>query len=548
VCGVQTARLMRFGRLSCSALLFPLFALACNDSAPSYPAIIIYGNPDEYTGTGNTGNTGNNGSAATGNTGNSNSSGGSGNASSGGMSNGGGNSNDLFAHCANPWSGDDPPIGKVECDLDALTDGGVLTGDVSANRTLTSGHSYLLKGGVRVMPGVTLTIEPCVKVIGENSDAVLAVLSGSLGDPDDGCFYESGEPGPGGKLMAVGEPMAPIVFTSAKPKGQRKAGDWGGLILMGNAQNNLALAGDDAKSGSRVAIEGLLRNECHGWLSDEFNSESSGNLSYVRIEYASKQLVKDNETNGLTLGSVGSGTGLHYVMVSNSADDCFEWFGGAVNADHLIALNCDDDMFDADTGFSGKLQFLFGRQFQATTEIESRGFELDGASNLQYRPRSAERISNFTLCGGGPKDGTVSRDGIVIRNLASAMTLMNGLVTGFAGSGLFVHNDASSQASMTFVDIFGNAKGLMTTLDAGNASNIGLTQSWFLSQSGNTSAEPDRFCDCWANPPVAVTGTPSKGTPPTGFADETASYMGAFKDATADSNWMRGAWVDWSSN
>jgi hypothetical protein len=537
---VHTAPQMRSRSLIGSLLLLPLFG--CNDNTPSYPAIIIYENPQGPTGTGNTGNVG------SGNTGNNpNPSGGSGN-SSGGASNGGG-SNDLYAHCSAPWSGEDPPVGKVQCDMDALTDDGVLTGDITANRTLTSGHTYLLKGEVRVMPGVTLTIEPCVKVIGENSNAVLVVLAGDLGDGQDGCSYKSGEPGPGGKIMAVGEPMAPIVFTSIKPKGQRKPGDWGGVILMGNAQNNNAVSGEKPGWGNRVSTEGLDHAECHGWLTDKFNDESTGELKYVRIEYASKQQVKDIEINGLTLDSLGRGTKLHYIMVANAADDCFEWFGGVVNADHLIALNCDDDMFDADQGYSGKGQFLFGRQYPVTTELDSRGFEIDGAPNDVYQPRTAVQFSNFTLCGGGPTDNDVSkfRDGIVLRKLANDIGLMNGFVTGFATSGVYVQADNSDGASMSFVDVFGNTGGLMGVRDVTNTMFEGEKQAWFFNQAGNTTADPDRFCNCWANPPVPVPGTPSKGTTPTGFDDESASYMGAFKDASAEGNWMRGAWVDWSS-
>lgn len=532
---MHTAPQMRSRPLIGSLLLLPL--LGCNDNTPSYPAIIIYENPQSPSGVGNTGNVG------SGNTGNTSSYGGSGN-SSGGGSNGGGSSTGLYGHCEQPWS-EPVPVGKVECDMDALTDGGVLTGDVSADRTLTSGHSYLIKGGVRVMPGVTLTIEPCVKLIGENSDAILAVLSGGVGDPVNNCFYSGGEPAPGGKLIAVGEPMAPIVFTSAKPKGQRKPGDWGGVILMGNAQNNLALS-EDGVSGVQVPIEGLLRNECHGWPTDKFNDESSGELKYVRIEYASKQLVKDSETNGLSLGSLGRGTKLHYIMVSNSGDDCFEWFGGAANADHLIALNCDDDMFDADNGFSGHVQFLFGRQYFTTTEVDSRGFEIDGAPNQVYQPRTSAQFSNFTLCGGGLKDTSVFRDGAVMRNLAENVKLLNGFITGFAGSGVYVMKNDSEGARMNFVDVFGNTKGLMAGADVSNGKD-GAAQDWFFNQDGDTTADPDRFCNCWADPPVAVPGTPSKGETPTGFDDESAQYMGAFKDPSADSNWMRGAWVDWSA-
>ena len=39
------------------------------------------------------------------------------------------------------------------------------------------------------------------------------------------------------------------------------------------------------------------------------DADNSGALSYVRIEFAGYPFQKDKEINGLTLGSVGSGTG-----------------------------------------------------------------------------------------------------------------------------------------------------------------------------------------------------------------------------------------------
>ncbi len=250
------------------------------------------------------------------------------------------------------------------------------------------------------------------------------------------------------------------------------------------------------EGGTQVPIEGLARPECHGWYTDEYNDESSGKLEYVRIEYASRQIRQDSETNGLTLASLGSGTEMHYVMVSNSADDCFEWFGGTASADHLIALNCEDDMFDGDQGFSGKLQFLFGRQYPTTTEVDSRGFEIDGAAgpldglNLPY---TSEQVSNFTVCGGGPTDRTANRDGAVLRKFSQSVSLENGMVTGFSGSGMYVQADSSSQASMTYVQLFGNSDGVAAAQDASGGSIPGVDQGWFLGQPGNTTAEPDRI-------------------------------------------------------
>ena len=42
----------------------------------------------------------------------------------------------------------------------------------------------------------------------------------------------------GAKINAVGTADAPIVFTSSRAVGQRQPGDWGGLIIIGNAKIN----------------------------------------------------------------------------------------------------------------------------------------------------------------------------------------------------------------------------------------------------------------------------------------------------------------------
>jgi len=45
------------------------------------------------------------------------------------------------------------------------------------------------------------------------------------------------------------------------------------------------------------------------------------------------------------------------VQVSFSGDDAFEWFGGAVNCNHLIAYRTLDDDLDTDFGYAGNVQF-----------------------------------------------------------------------------------------------------------------------------------------------------------------------------------------------
>jgi hypothetical protein len=517
---------MRFRASRFAFLCLPslLASVACGDDAPIYPPIvIIYGGGSGSTGPSGTGNgngTGNGTSNPTPSGGDGSTAGSSSNAGSGSDP----NTSGLFAHCGTFLSGAEPKV-ETACDLDELEDGGELKGDIAADRTLETGHLYTLKGGVRVMPGKTLTIEPCVKVIGENPDAVLVVTSSTLGDPKKSCTYDGGSMTPGGKLIAVGEPMAPIVFTSAKPVGQRSAGDWGGVMLLGNAQNDLAQA------NVRVPIEGLTKSECHGYHTAEFNEESSGELAYVRIEYASRQVSTANETNGLTFGSVGSGTKVHYVEVSNSADDCFEWFGGTVNADHLIALNCDDDEFDGDNGYAGKLQFLFGRQYNKSTEADPRGLEITQGSGVKNMLTKMQ-VANATLCGQGPNAKDTFEHGGAYFNDTPNVQVLNTFITGFSRYGVWV-DGGSVQLNHTRMfaqlPLFGQ-----------------VGQASWEAGTGNSSEDPDRFCNCWANPPAPVPATPIAGGKPAGFGDEDAKYVGAFADATADSNWMKGAWVDWS--
>lgn len=505
-----------------------VLAAACGDDLPTYPPVVIVNVGANVGGNTSTGNNSNNNN---GNNGNRPTIQGGDNSGGDGSSTGGSAPNmpGLYPHCDAFNGGDDPPVGKVECDMDSLADGGPLGGDITGEKTLESGKFYTLTGVTRITEGSKLIIPPCVKIIGKDSGAVLAALPGNLGDPFDGCTYDkSKKPKAPGQLIAVGEPMAPIVFTSAKEVGKRRPGDWGGVLLMGNARNN------KAAEGTRVQVEGLANIECHGWHTNDFNDESSGDLEYVRIEYASRQLSMDSETNGLTLASCGSGTKLSHVMVSNSADDCFEWFGGTMNADHLIALNCEDDMFDADDGFSGNVQFMFGRQWPTTTESDSSGFEIDTGIRMGsvLSPATTANFSNFTVCGAGPTDTDVRRVGLALRAGAKA-TVVNGFITEFAGyaSRVITNSEPKSDA----IRAWDNPEGGSLLSPPSETAAPGLNPE-----------PPDRFCGCSANPPAPVAATPIEGATPNG-GDKTATYVGAFQDATADSNWMRGAWVDWSA-
>ena len=206
-----------------------------------------------------------------------------------------------------------------------LGDGSKDNFEITENTTLTYPNTYTLKGFVYVPDGVTLTIEPGVVIKGDKATQGTLIVER------------------GGKIMAQGTADRPIVFTSSQAPGQRKPGDWGGIILLGKAPNNLG----------EQTIEGGVRSK-HGGNDP---ADNSGVLSYVRVEYPGIEYSTDNEINGVTFGSVGSGTKVDHVQVVYSGDDSFEWFGGTMNADHLVAYGTWDDDFDTDNGFSGRIQF-----------------------------------------------------------------------------------------------------------------------------------------------------------------------------------------------
>ena len=225
-----------------------------------------------------------------------------------------------------------------------------LQGDVTANRTITKNKVWILKGFVYVKNGATLTIEAGTVIKGDKaSKGTLIVTRGA-------------------RVNAQGSVNAPIVFTSNSTVGNRAIGDWGGIIILGRAATNTSrdLGGGNAVKGEG-SVEGGVNNANGDGIyggTPVVNDDSSGVFSYVRIEFAGIPFQANNEINGLTLAGVGSKTKIDHVQVSHCGDDSFEFFGGSVNATHLIAFGGTDDDFDCDLGYTGKVQFALSlRQF-----------------------------------------------------------------------------------------------------------------------------------------------------------------------------------------
>lgn len=257
-----------------------------------------------------------------------------------------------------------------------------ITGNLNGNVNWSNDTIYKLTGKVYVKAGGTLNITPGTIIKGDVATA------GS-------CLIVTR----GGKINAVGTPTQPIVFTSSATPGNKSTGDWGGLVIAGNARVNVTGGIGTFEGGNLANPDGTTSDGQYGGLND---LDNSGELKYVRIEYAGFPFAPNNELNGLTMGGVGSGTKISYIQVSYGLDDAFEWFGGTVNCDHLVSFRGNDDDFDTDFGFSGKVQFGVALRDTAVADAVSgaNGFESDNdAAGSGNGPKTRAIFSNFTMVG-----------------------------------------------------------------------------------------------------------------------------------------------------
>jgi hypothetical protein len=345
----------------------------------------------------------------------------------------------------------------------------VLQGRITQNMTLTADKQYLLRGFVTVEDGATLTIEPGTVIYGEKETKGSLIIKR------------------GGKIYANGTKERPIVFTSAQPKGQRAAGDWGGVIILGRAPINVP--------GGTAVIEGGLGDD--GIYGGDNPDDSSGVFRYVRIEFPGIAYAPDNEINGLTLGGVGRKTLIEYVQVSYSGDDSFEWFGGNVNARYLVAYKGLDDDFDNDFGYSGKVQFALAIRDPNIADISgSNGFESDNdGSGSTNTPRTSAIFSNVTFIGPMPDTNFTGynpnfRRGAHLRR-STRLSFYNSIIAGWPVGilldGSNVVNDARNDTLQIKNVVIAGVKSANTVTT--NVSGFDA-KSWFLSASNNNLILP----------------------------------------------------------
>lgn len=288
----------------------------------------------------------------------------------------------------------------------------LLVGVITQNTTLYKKDIYLLTGIVYVTNGATLTIEPGTLIKGDSeSNATLVITKGS-------------------KIIAQGDETNPIIFTSNKPSSERKSGDWGGLILLGESPTN--------KFSGRLDFNLDPKFNVYGGKNEESNS---GILKYVRIEFAGGRAKNSEGLNGLSLAGVGNKTILDNIQVSFSNNDSFECYGGTVNLNHFISFRAKENDYNFTEGTQCQINNSIAVRNPYVSNAEnSRCFEIqsyDMPSNADLSKKmTTVTASNITLLNEDNSDASLTREAIFVKE-NSYLSMNNSVISGFNQPMLF---------------------------------------------------------------------------------------------------------------
>jgi hypothetical protein len=397
-----------------------------------------------------------------------------------------------------------------------------ISGKITNDLTLTSNNLYALNGPVFVGEdkdnSATLSIEAGTTIFGRTGGDYLVVSRDS-------------------KIEASGSQSAPITFTSSEDiAGEATgAGQWGGIVILGNAQSNKCPTdGSDCS----LQVEGAEEGAVFGGTDDEDNS---GTLRYVVVKHAGYEIAPDNELNGVTFGAVGSGTKVEYLQVHENADDGVEFFGGTVNLKYVVLTANQDDSVDWDNGYRGNMQYVLVKH-DADNGAANRGIEADNdGSTPAKQPQSNPTIANMTIIGNAFTTADKDSEGVYLREGTKAQ-LHNFVVTNAAGECFEIEGGDTSSITVdqavagdTVVSnsVFACSENFKNS-KATDGTVLLDSQDWVLNQNADNSTAADM--SAVLNGVFTIDTTTPKDFTGNAFFDN-ANHIGA---VSAESNWTAG--------
>lgn len=320
----------------------------------------------------------------------------------------------------------------------------ILYGKITANKTLQKRNTYLLQGPVYVTAGVTLTIEPGTVIKGDSeTNGALIIAKGA-------------------KIDANGTETDPIVFTSNKAV--KKAGDWGGLVILNDAPIN--------KFGGVASVNYDLdpSQTIYGGANPLANS---GVMRFLRIEFAGKKIKGFKDYNALTLAGVGNKTVIEHVMTSFAAGNGVEVLGGDTNMKNLVSLRVSGDDF----------KFTQGAQSKMDNSLAVRHSLYSGSSrarclNVNSYEKKDEADFSKTMT-------NVTATNCTLVN--NTETFEADLASNLVKEGVFVGSNAALNLKRSVVSGFAPAAVLDSEInpEAGGLKKIGFSEVFFNNCKGN---------------------------------------------------------------
>ncbi len=407
---------------------------------------------------------------------------------------------------------------------------------IAEDTTWTADQVYVLGGTISILPPATLTIEPGTRILGKRGAALVARA--------------------GARIVAEGTRDQPIVFTSAKPVGQRLAGDWGGVALIGKAKVN--------RPNFQLNI---ITNEESALVGGNDDTWDCGSLKYVRIEFGGSVVAGVDALNGLTLAGCGSKTKIDYVQVHQGNDDAIEIFGGTVNLRHVVLTRAHDDSLDVDLGWRGTAQFVAAQQSLVGNhgiEVDNRWEKENPEQAALSEPKTAFTIYNYTLI--GDKGGDIQR-ALAIR-AGGAGFLSHGIIMGQTTEAIDIGGQAAADRATAgdtvvqktlFYDVGDGGshyfpKEPETDDGSGDGADGGFDEEAYF-----TNPDFDNIFDVdpgierphdltnpsWVPAPDHTTGSDMNPPPASEGFDPTGVYRGAFAPGAIP--WTEG-WTDYPQN
>ena len=323
----------------------------------------------------------------------------------------------------------------------------ILTGSIKEDLTLTKDHIYLLLGDVFVVDSTTLTIEPGTVILGDFKSKGSLIISKTS------------------KLIAEGKQTDPIVFSSNRST--KKAGDWGGVFLLGEAPTN--------KFGSATSLNYGLKPtnfEDIAYGGDNIMS-NSGILKYVRIEFAGKRTKAFGHFNGLTLAGIGKETTIENVMVSYCRGNSFAVYGGDIVLNRLVSFRSNKNDY----------AFNYGTQTSIINSLAVRSpyvSSADGFRSMYIASYAKKEDADFTK-----PHTTVYASNMTLVNISEDLDY--DIKVGLVKEGIYVKEDAIFTLSKSVVSGYNPAVILDNNIKITdeNLKKITFERSYFNNCNGN---------------------------------------------------------------